>query len=131
MDSKVKAKRRRWADIAVLIAALYVLGLAVWAPIAGNPNFGGRAATGRDAWYWAQVAGGVLPIAGYFLALKNQMLGKALVGLGAVLLLLGLRGFSAIGTTAIRDIIVPALVMLVALFFFGPMPTPEEEGARK
>ncbi len=131
MSNVGKAKRRKWADLAVLVAAIYALVFAIWAPEATAPNTATSEVSGKGTWYFAHMLGGILPLAGYFVALKSSMAGKVLVGLGAGALLAGLAGFDEIGGIALRNIILPAVIMLVALPFFGRMPTPEDEGRQR
>lgn len=128
MDSKGRARRRTAADVVVLLAAVFSLTFAIWAPAAAEPNSGMREVNEPNIWYFAQLLGGALPIAGYLIGQKSSAIGKMLVVAGAVFLLLGLRAFDEIGSTAIRNIIIPATLMLVAAPFFGRMPSPEEEG---
>lgn len=66
----------KWADIVVLVAAVYVLAFAIWAPWAGEPNAAAGEARESNIWWLAQLLGGALPIAAYFVALKSRIVGK-------------------------------------------------------
>lgn len=119
------ARRRRWADSVVLTAATFALGFAIWSPpfVGDDVHYGG---------WWASLAvGGFLGLVAVPAALKSAGVGKVLVALGALALLAGLAAFSELRPVAVVFQLAPAVAMLATLPWFGPMPTPEEEGLRR
>jgi hypothetical protein len=129
MDRRTEAKRRRWADVVVIVAALYVFLAAIWSPPALGPAEAAEQAY-HGWWWWAHAAGGFLALLSVPLATRQPMLGKGLAGLAGVIMLAGLFAFSGLTWLSIRALGIPGLAVLMAAPFMGPMPSPEEEGAR-
>jgi hypothetical protein len=128
VDRLTAAKRRRWADVVIIVTALYVWLAAVWAPPALGPREAAVEAAQHGIWWWAHAIGGSLALASVFVAYKSVLLARLMAGAGAVVLLAGLTAFDHIGWLAVRMLILPAVLILAATPFLGPMPTPEEEG---
>jgi hypothetical protein len=123
-----RAKRRRWADVVVIVAALYAVFAAVWAPPGLGPAEAQADATDHGLWWWAHAAGGLLAILAVPMAHRNVLVARIMAGLGGLVLLLGLAAFDTIGWLAVRMLVIPAVLILIATPFIGPMPSPEEEG---
>lgn len=123
-----KIRRRRWADAVVIVAGLYTLAFALWAPTAAGGPEAGREAADAVAWWWAHYIAGAMAIGSLFLALRRPGLARGLLVLAAVVLLAGLLAYGRFDRTALLALILPAGAMLLAAPFMGPMPTPEEEG---
>jgi hypothetical protein len=130
-DRVTEAKRRRWADVVVIVAALYVVFAAVWAPPGLGPAEAQADATDHGLWWWAHAVGGLLAILSVPMAHKNVLVARIMAGLGGAVILLGLRSFDTIGWLAIRTLLIPGILILAAMPFLGPMPTPEEEGSTR
>lgn len=128
VDRRTAAKRRRWADVVVIVAALYAFLAAIWAPPGLGPAEAAADAPDHGGWWWAHAIGGSLALASVFVALRSVVLARVLAGAGGLVLLAGLLAFDNIGWLAFRTLILPAVLILLATPFLGPMPTPEEEG---
>ncbi|HEX7089615.1 MAG TPA: hypothetical protein VF192_05735 [Longimicrobiales bacterium] len=126
-----RAERRRWANVAAIVAGVYALGFAVWSPgLAGGARL--EADLRAQGWWWAGSAvGGLLALAAAVAAVRSRLLGRVLLVLAALVLLATLLAFRRIGTAALLALVLPALVMLAAAPFLGAMPAPEEEGKRR
>ncbi|HJR42243.1 MAG TPA: hypothetical protein VJ812_09100 [Gemmatimonadaceae bacterium] len=116
--------RRQWADIAVIVVGVALLGLAIW---------GGPILTGVDDEIayahavWLVYAGaGALAIAGVIAAQRwsTRGLGRALVIVAALGLLASLFAFRDLGARAWFATILPALIFLIASRSLGPLPPP-------
>lgn len=127
-DRRKQARRRRWADVAIIGASLYALMIAVFSPQFVAPREA-EAAVRAQGWWWGGTAlAGALGIAAVLFALRSTLLARALTVLAGLLLLSTLLAFERIEWIAWVAVIVPAIVLLGAAPFVGPMPTPEEEG---
>ena len=104
--------RRRWADIAVIVAGLALFGLAILFPRPMYAIAGGLTLIGfllGQRWEWRSYARGLLLI--------------AVAGL-----VFGLfTWFSELGLVAWLTVIIPGVLLLVAIPYFGPMPRAAEE----
>jgi hypothetical protein len=130
-DRRADAKRRRWADVVVILAALYVFLAAVWAPPGLGPAEAGAESSDHGLWWWAHAIGGGLALFAVPVAMKNVLVARIMAGAGGLVLLVGLTAFDTIGWLAIRTLLIPAVLILIATPFLGPMPTPEEEGVSR
>jgi hypothetical protein len=131
VDRQTAAKRRRWADVVIILASLYAVLAATFAPAGlGSPPAVAEAAD-HGMWWWAHAIGGTLALSSVFVAMKSVALARLLAGAGAVVLLGGVGAFGGINWLAIRTLVIPALLILAATPFLGPMPSPEEEGQRR
>lgn len=127
-DRRTEAKRRRWANIVVIAAALYAVLAAIWAPPGLGPAEAAAEAPRHGVWWWAHAIGGSLALSSIFVAMKSVVLARVLAVSGALVLFAGLLAFDTIGWLAIRMLVLPAVLILAAAPFLGPMPTPEDEG---
>jgi hypothetical protein len=127
-DARTAAKRRRWADVVIIVAALYAVLAAVWAPPGLGPQAAAAEAPDHGGWWWAHAIGGSLALASVFVAMRSVLLARILAGAGGLVLLAGLLAFDTIGWLAMRTLVLPAVLILAATPFLGPMPTPEQEG---
>ncbi|HJU89779.1 MAG TPA: hypothetical protein VJ672_10330 [Gemmatimonadaceae bacterium] len=116
--------RRQWADIAIIVTGVALLGLSMW----GAPVLAG--ADDEIAYpdtVWLVYAGaGALAIAGVIAAQKWSLrgLGRALIIVAALLLLASLLAFRDLGLRAWFATILPALIFLLASRSVGPLPPP-------
>jgi peptidoglycan/LPS O-acetylase OafA/YrhL len=130
VDRRTEMRRRRWADVVMIVAALYAFLAAIWAPPGLGPAEAAADAPDHGTWWWAHAIGGSLALASVFVALRSTILARILGGLGGLVLLAGLLAFDGIGWLAIRTLVIPAVLILLATPFIGPMPTrAEEEGS--
>ena len=122
-------KRRRWADIVVLVAAAYALSAAAWFPpelAAGGTN----EAVAAPAWLWiAYASAGILGFIGVFAASKSVVLGKILVAAAGLIMLGSFLTMASVTTLAVLSIGGTGLALLIGAAFVGPMPSPREERA--
>lgn len=122
-----RLRRRRWADIVVIVAAVYMFGAAFW-PI--------ELVSGGGAWEVANPVGlagtyaaaGILGLGGLFMTVKSPLIGRVLVGIGGAVALYGLTTLDHLTTFALISFGGSGLLMLIAAPFVGEMPTPEQEG---
>jgi hypothetical protein len=128
VDRRTEAKRRRWADVVIIVAGLYVWLAAIWAPPAIGPREAAVEAAQHGTWWWVHAIGGSLALASVFVAMKSVLLARVMAGVAGIVLLAGLLAFDHIGWLAVRALVIPAVLILLATPFLGPMPTPEEEG---
>jgi hypothetical protein len=126
MVDVTETARRHWADVAVILAGLILWGLAVWPPpFVDQPEVGGRLAV----WQVYGIAGG-LTIASLLLGQNWRWRSVArvlLLGAAAVLAFGLFTTFRDLGPAAVLTVIVPALLLLLATPFFGPMPRAMED----
>jgi hypothetical protein len=121
------AKRRRWADVVVIVAALYVFLAAIWSPPAIGPGEAAGAVE-HGLWWWAHAIGGFLALLSIPLAQKQPMAGKVLAGVAALVMLAGVFVTDGGSWLTLRALGIPGLAVLLAAPFVGPMPSPQEEG---
>jgi hypothetical protein len=131
VERRTEAKRRRWADVVLIVAGLYVFLAAVWSPPAQGPETAMTEATDHGTWWWVLAIGGSLALFAVPVAMKNVLIARLMAGVAAVVLLAGLLAFDTIGWLAIRSLLIPAILILIAAPFMGPMPSPEEEGSHR
>jgi len=116
-----RATHRRWIYVVVIAAATFAIGWAVWMP----PVVRGA---DHGTWWTAHAVGGGLGLLSLLAVMKSRLLGRALLAAGGVALLLGLTAFGTFRWEAILFLVLPGVAMLACVPFFGPMPTPEQEG---
>ncbi|HEX7118071.1 MAG TPA: hypothetical protein VF212_04750 [Longimicrobiales bacterium] len=124
-------KRRRWADVLVIVVGVYALIMAGYGGMLGRPA---PVATRVDAPGWFAAAlgmAGTCAIASVLVALRNTLLARVLCAAAGVLLLSTIFALESVDARAVVDLILPALALFVATPFLGAMPSPEEEGRRR
>jgi hypothetical protein len=130
-DSPSQAKRRRWADVVVIIAAVYVFFAAVWSP----PELisrGDAGAVGDTTWlYVAYALGGTLALAGLFIVQRWIGIGRITIGVAGLIVLSAFLALREITPLALLSIGISGVALVAAAPFAGPMPSPEEEGKRR
>lgn len=126
-----RQRQRKWANIAVLIVGVYQFGLAFWGIGLAQPA-GIVEGVRWLGWYWFTSGfGGLLAIASVIVAVRSATAGRVLLGLAAALVLSGGFAFSRLEGRLFLDVILPGLILLAALPFFGTMPTPEQQGENR
>jgi hypothetical protein len=130
-DSPQTAARRRWADVVIIVAAVYIFFAAVWAP----PELISRGDAGavRDTtWlYMAYSLGGALALGGLLVVQRRITVGRFMIGLGGLVVLSGFLALREITILALLSMGLSGLAMIAAAPFAGPMPSPEEEGKER
>ena len=125
MPETPESRRRRWADVVLIVAGLLLSGLAIWPPPFVNAQeVGGR----FGVWQVYALAGG-LTMAGLLLGQRWRWraLARPLLLAAVLVLAAGLfTTFRDLGPVAILTVILPGLLILVATPFFGPMPREAE-----
>jgi purine-cytosine permease-like protein len=129
VERRTEAKRRRWADVVLIVAGLYVFLAALWSPPAQGPETAMAEAADHGTWWWVLAIAGFLALFAVPVAMKNVLIARLMAGVAGVVLLAGLLAFDTIGWLAIRSLLIPAVLILIAAPFVGPMPSPEEEGS--
>lgn len=126
MDRMEHAKRRRWADVVVLVTAGFVTAWAVWV----FPNAGPEVNEGTL--YAVYAIGGVMGITSVPAALRSILVARALLVTSGLILLVGaFTAFEEVTFGGIATVAIPALILLAMVPFIGPMPTPEQEGLKR
>jgi hypothetical protein len=120
--------RRHWADVAVIIVGLGLFGLAVWFPPFTTTAGADDVRSAPAVWPTYALAGGLTLIA-LFAGQRWQWrtVARLLLIAAVIVLAAGLfTGFRQLGMIAWLTIIIPAIVLLIATPFFGPMPRAAE-----
>jgi hypothetical protein len=120
--------RRHWADVAVILVGLGLFGLAIWFPPFTTTTGADEVKTAPAVWPTYALAGGLTLVA-LFTGQRWQWrtFARVLLVAAAVVLVVGLfTGFRQLGPAAWLTVIIPAMVLLVATPFFGPMPRAAE-----
>lgn len=128
MQDTPERKRRHWADVAVIVAGLALFGLAVWFPPFTTTAGAGEVRTVHSVWPIYASAGGLTLIA-LFLGQRWEWrtLARVLLLGAVVILVVGLfTGFRELGPVAWLTVIIPAVLLLIAMPFFRPMPRAAE-----
>src|SRR5215210_4650571 len=123
-DSPVR-DRRRWADVALILTGLGLFGLAVWFPPFSTTSDASQAIR---LWPFYALAGGLV-LVGLFLGQKWDWVRHARLILIAALIVLVIALFRvrSVGMVAWLTLIIPGVVLLFTVPFFGPMPRAGEE----
>jgi hypothetical protein len=128
MQDSPTRTRRHWADVAVIVVGLGLFGLAVWFPPFTTTAGAGEVRAVHSVWPIYALSGGLTLIAlltGQRWEWRN--FARLLLIAAVVVLAVGLfTGFRDLGLTAWLTVIIPAIVLLVAIPFFGPMPRAAE-----
>ncbi len=120
--------RRRWADVALILTGLGLFGLAVWFPPFSTTD---EASQAIQLWPFYALAGGLVLVA-LFLGQKWDWVRLARLVLVAALVVLAVALFRVrtVGLVAWLTLIIPGVVLLFTVPFFGPMPRAGDEVAR-
>jgi hypothetical protein len=121
MQESLERQRRHWADVAVIFIGLILLGLAIWSP-PFSPSHEVRNVI--SAWQIYAVAGG-LSVAAFLVGQmwRWRMLARLMLFAAAVVLVTGVfSAFRYLGPAAWLTAIIPAVLLLAATPFVGPMP---------
>jgi peptidoglycan/LPS O-acetylase OafA/YrhL len=120
--------RRRWADVALILTGLSLFGLAVWFPPFSTTA---EASQAIRLWPFYALAGGLVLLA-LFLGQKWDWVRVARLILVAALIVLAIALFRVrtVGMVAWLTLIIPGVILLCTVPFFGPMPRAGEEIAR-
>jgi hypothetical protein len=124
MQDTSTRQRRHWADVAIILVGLGLFGLAIWFPPFTTTTGAGEVLTVHHVWPIYATAGG-LTLLGLFLGQRWEwrILARLLLIAAVIVLAVGLfTGFRNLGPVAWLTVIVPAIVLLLAMPFFGPMP---------
>lgn len=123
-----KKKRRRWADVVVIVASMYALLSAGWAPLELLDSGEGYEVSNSAGLWWVYALGGALGIAALATARRWTGLAKGLAAAGGIAILAGFLMLDRVTVFAALSLGGTGLALLGAAPFVGPMPTPEEEG---
>ena len=118
-----QAKRRLWADVAVMIVAVFTVAQAIWGPALLTQASQDRGAS--STWVMALIAGGVA-IAGLIVSQRRPNLGRGLVAFAGGFILVGPFTYQRAAPIAMTFAIVSGIILLVAAKFIGPMPPPTQ-----
>ena len=122
MSETPRQRRRLAADTVVIFTGLLLLGLAAWNAPASSGRTPDETAS-LPSMYMAYAVGGALALVSLFVAHRSRTAGRLLLVLAALLLLgFGFDAFRAGAAAVWLTVLVPALQMLGATPFFGPMP---------
>ena len=123
-----RAKRRRWADVVLIVASLYSFMSAFWAPLELLTGGEGREVADSQALWWTYALGGVLGLAALAMSRKHAGLAKALTAAAGISVLAGFFTLDDLTPFATISIGLTGVALLAAAAFVGPMPSPEDEG---
>ena len=115
---------RHWADVLAILTGLVLMALAIWP---GEPQASADAAreAGNPQLMWlAYIAAGGSAIAAVLVAQRWQRrpLARALLVLGALVLLAVLVVFRDFGPRALLTVLLPAVALLASATAIGPLP---------
>ena len=124
-----RAKRRRWADVVVIVASLYAFMSSFWAPLELLTGGEGREVADDQGLWWSYALGGVLGLIALFFAHRGKSgLAKILTAAAGISVLAGFLTLDDLTPFATISIGLTGLGLLAAAPFVGPMPAPEDEG---
>lgn len=126
-----KAKHRRWADVVVIVASLYSILSAGWAPLELLRGGGGSEVGQSQGLWWAYALGGILGLAALAASRRWPPLAKGLAAAGGIAVLAGFFALERLTPFAAFSLGGTGLALLLAAPFVGPMPAPEEEGKHR
>lgn len=120
--------RRQWADLALILTGLGLFGLAVWFPPFSTTSDASQAIR---LWPFYALAGGLVLLA-LFLGQKWDWVRVARLMLVAALIVLVVALFRVrtVGLVAWLTLVIPGVILLFTVPFFGPMPRAGEELSR-
>lgn len=123
-----RARRRRWADIVLIVAALYSIASAFWAPLELITGGEGAEVAESQGLWWSYAVGGALGLAALAFVRRHPPLAKGLTAVAGLAVLAGFFTLDELTPFAAISIGGTGLALLVAAAFVGPMPSPEDEG---
>lgn len=126
-----RAKHRRWADIVVIVASLYSILSAGWAPLELIMGGDGREVSDSQGLWWSYALGGILGLIALALSRRNPPLAKGLTAAAGLAVLAGFLTLDELTPFAALSIGGTGAALLIASIFVGPMPSPEDEGKRR
>ena len=115
---------RPWADVLAILTGLVLMALAIWpGEPQANTDAARESANVQLQWLAYAIAGGSA-IAAVLIAQKWQRrpLARALLVLGALVLLGVLLVFRDFGVRALLTVLLPAVALLISATAIGPMP---------
>jgi hypothetical protein len=128
-DRNGHAKRRWWTNIVVIGASAYCIAAATHMPLELATGDVGEAVR-FELWLSAvYVLAGVLGMAAVFTSTRWPRFGRVPLILAVALLVSGFFALHGVALLPVLSLGIPALAMLGALPFMGPMPGPGEEAA--
>ncbi len=118
---------RQVANIVVIVVAVILLALTIWGSSGAAVRETGETQAGHAPWF-AHFLAGAVALLGAIAAQRwrYRRVGQLLVVVAALILLGALVAFRFVGTAAVLSLIVPAVILLAASPFLGPMPLPGE-----
>ena len=123
-----RAKRRRWADVVVIVASVYSILSAGWAPLELLDGGRGTEVAESQGLWWSYALGGALGLIALWVSRRSPALAKGLTAAAGLAVLAGFFTLRDLTPFAAISIGGTGLALLAASFFVGPMPTPEDEG---
>ena len=126
---RTETKRRRWADVVVIVASLYAFMSSFWAPLELLTGGAGREVAEQQGLWWSYAIGGVLGLVALFFAHRGKSgIAKVLAALAGLAVLSGFFTLDDLTLFATISMGLTGIALLAAAPFIGPMPSPEEEG---
>jgi hypothetical protein len=126
MDAVSEARGRRWADIAAILASVTLFGFSIWGGVLAGDSDSLSEVRNIGLARGSNILGGLLGVLGIFAAQKSRAAGRALVIAAGLVALAGMFAFRVLDGTSVIASGAPGLVLLIAGFFVGPMPTERE-----
>lgn len=123
MEKPDRAERRKWADIVVIVVAIWSFGQALWGPTLFAERSQDQGAS--TMWVMSAVAG-LLGLLGLFATTKRPGIGRAMIAVAGVLLLLGPFAYRVTTPLPMAFGIVSGLLLLAAAKFAGPLYKPAQ-----
>lgn len=122
------ARRRRWVNIVVIVAAAYALAAATHASPPESVEGLSRDLVAAQGWLWAAYAlGGILGFAAVFSSVRWPRLGRPLALAAGLVVLSGFLTVETFTPLTVLSIGATGVALLAAGAFMGPMPSPQEE----
>lgn len=122
------ARRRRWANVVVILASAYALAAATHASPPESVASLARDLVAAQGWLWGAYAlGGICGFAAVFGSVRWPRLGRPLALAAGLLVLSGFLAVEELTPLTLLSIGLTGVALLAAGIFMGPMPGPEEE----
>lgn len=129
--AREKAKRRRWADVVLIVVSLYCVLSAGWAPLELLTGGAGTEVAESQGLWWSYALGGILGLAALAVSRRWPPVAKGLAAAAGLAVLAGFLTLDRLTLFAALSIGGSGLALLAAAPFVGPMPSPEDEGKRR